>query len=282
MGKNIRGKNMRGFSLVELSIVLVILALLTGMLMVGRHVIRSTELQAIIREAEEYKAAINTFRERYLFLPGDMPTATNYFGVANADPDTCFAMNKKNTRATCNGNGDKRINIGEEVFLVWHHLASAELISGAYEGRHDPDITVPGGDIPIGHTPGKNSPQSKFRGGTGYGVRWMGVTTGLNNWFEGSYGHVFMFGEGVGTNNLPRGTALTPPEAFKLDNKYDDGLPASGNLVTRPGTASSTPNCTESVVGAADVTHGVNHPDAVYRLSLDNIECVLIFRNVFE
>ena len=73
-----------GFSLVELSIVLVILGLLTGGILGGQALIRAAELRAATTESQRYLAAINSFRDKYFALPGDMAIATRFWGVSTA------------------------------------------------------------------------------------------------------------------------------------------------------------------------------------------------------
>jgi|GEM_PF-3995865 len=57
----------RGFSLLELSI-----GLIAGGIVAGAAMIRAAELRALITEQEQYKTAVNTFRDKYLGLPGDL------------------------------------------------------------------------------------------------------------------------------------------------------------------------------------------------------------------
>lgn len=267
----------KGFSLVELSIVLVILGLLTGGILSGQALIQAAALNSVVTESQNYISAIDKFRLKYFARPGDFKDATRFWTAAHTSANTCRDMDKSGGTATCNGDGDGTIDANNEMYLFWHHLANAGLIKGNYEGRSDPDIGVNS----WAHTPGKNCPASRFSSGTGYGIRWQGTQTS-NSWFHGEYGHLFMFGKGVNTANLPRGAALEPVEIWKLDTKFDDGKPAYGQLVTRAGLNPETPDCTESSPGAADVTHGGTDMDAVYRFDIENPACVLIIRNVME
>ncbi len=63
----------RGFTLIELSIVLVIIGLLVGGILVGRDLIKSSEIRAQIKQFEEFKTAANAFKTKYGYLPGDIP-----------------------------------------------------------------------------------------------------------------------------------------------------------------------------------------------------------------
>ncbi len=74
-------KNIAGFTLIELSIVLVIIGLLIGGVLVGRDLVNSAALRAQISQIEKYNTAVNTFRVKYGYLPGDIPSpAASGFG----------------------------------------------------------------------------------------------------------------------------------------------------------------------------------------------------------
>lgn len=93
-----------GFSLVELSIVLVILGLLVGGVLTGQSLIRAAELRSVSTEFAKYQAAVNTFRDKYFALPGDMNNATSFWGKDNV---ACAAhTGTAATPGTCNGDGN--------------------------------------------------------------------------------------------------------------------------------------------------------------------------------
>src|ERR1700691_433072 len=72
-----------GFTLIELSIVLVIIGLIVGGVLVGQDLIRAAEVRAQISQIEKYNTAVNTFRDKYNALPGDLPpTVPTQFGFA--------------------------------------------------------------------------------------------------------------------------------------------------------------------------------------------------------
>ena len=85
----------RGFTLVELSIVLVIIGLIVGGVLAGRDLIRAATLRAVIKEVKNYETVIHIFRDKYGYLPADMPNARDYWPACN-----------DNGANPCNGDGD--------------------------------------------------------------------------------------------------------------------------------------------------------------------------------
>jgi len=65
-------KHQRGFTLIELSIVLVIIGLVAGGVLVGRDLIKASEIRATISQKIRYDTAVNTFKLKYNGLPGDL------------------------------------------------------------------------------------------------------------------------------------------------------------------------------------------------------------------
>jgi len=257
-----------GFSLVELSIVLVILGLLTGGILAGQSLIRASELRTITAQVSTYQAAINTFRDKYFALPGDMVNATSFWGRADtgattgqcADPDTNTGASPR----TCNGNGNGRTYWGDtdaagvigESFHAWQHLANAGLVEGNYTG-------IPGAALAY-HTNTTNTPSTKLGSNTGVFYSWVGEQVGGGGFYAGSYGHTFYIGGHV-TNSATFGPILKPEELWNIDVKMDDGKPAYG--IVNPFTSVLTPGCTNNDTMAAE-----------YVLTATTKLCALIFR----
>lgn len=285
-----RNSALRGFSLVELSVVLIILGLLVGGILGGRSLIKAAELRVVIREAEEYRLALNNFLLRYDQLPGDFDQATDFFGVAHADPDTCKSMDKSNMAGTCNGNGDgavggQSIALRPEHYLFWHHLQKAGLIGGAdYTGARWPDCSG-GSGCTDAHKPGLNCPASAKGSDIGWSVYFKDISDGTEgnpNWFEGIYGHIFTFGALHPAGAAPNRPALTVAEVWNIDTKMDDGLPAQGKIVTRTGEYPGLALCTETSPGSGAVARH-DDLDAVYRLSQsEGIHCNMIMRKLLQ
>src|SRR6478736_3210874 len=96
----------KGFSLVELSIVLVILGLLTGGILAGQSLIRAAELRAVGTEYGRYATATQTFRDKYLALPGDFKDATRFWNRLNSNADCVTSSSTTvGSPGVCDGNG---------------------------------------------------------------------------------------------------------------------------------------------------------------------------------
>lgn len=255
------------FSLVELSIVLVILGLLTGGILTGQNLIRAAELRSFTTEYSAYKTAINTFRDKYFALPGDMTNATNFWGSAGGSGtlgDGCEASAGTGTE-TCNGGGDGQLlltpSAGEyaEIFTFWQHLANARLLEGSYTGIAG---AADGREAFIG----ENVPQSKL-GNAGWSARTMNDYAGDGAVFAYDYGNSFIFG-GQRAGDSTFDPVFKPEELWNIDTKIDDGRPGSGNI-----TAFWWDECTDAASNGSITAS--DRLDANYLLSETNVVCAV-------
>lgn len=116
----------KGFTLIELSIVLVIIGLILGAVMLrSGSVIGSAKNADTIALIKDLSAAINDFKSRYHYLPGDMPKAGDDITGISAACDI----------ATTTANiGNGQIDTAAEVACVAEHLVRAGLIKGGTNG----------------------------------------------------------------------------------------------------------------------------------------------------
>jgi len=230
-----------GFSLVELSIVLAIIGLLTGGILVGQSLIRSSQMQAVLTEYQNYKDAALAFRDQYDGLPGDLFDATSTWGLqTTASGCTSNAgIATASTPGACDGNGNGQITIAGtagnagEYAQFWRQLANADQIQGTYTGL---STATGGGHVQVG----TNGPTSKLDN-AGWSIVWVDSRTSASTtYFDGIYGNQFTFGFTSGTAEND-GPALKPEELWNLDKKIDDGLAGAGVVMTRK--ASARANC---------------------------------------
>jgi prepilin-type N-terminal cleavage/methylation domain-containing protein len=220
----------RAFSLVELSIVLAIIALLIGGVMAGQSMVKAAELRSVMTDANNYITAVSNFRAQYRGLPGDILNATSYWS------------------STTPGDGDGLVGPGTtvatrfELFEFWRQLNLAGFVDKAYTG-------VVGGGGANDFVIGSNIPSSRIAK-SGFSAYYSYVSSSGSPFYQMNYGNMLTFGGNVGTNSGQPITAnLTPPDAFTLDTKADDGLPGTGKWIangTGGGAFGTATSCTTS------------------------------------
>lgn len=246
-----------GFTLIELSIVLVIIGLLVGGVLVGRDLIRASEVRHVASEYEKLFTAIMTFRGKYNCLPGDCPYAKEFFGT---NPAGCPPpVGSPKTTKTCNGDGDGFIaqTLGggagsiAEVYTVWQQLSASGLWYGEYRGEWSPL---------------ESDNYSTLRGTNNYWFLGQTDVVAEYNWFIGGF---------IGKRNILYPYPLvnynyllfTPLEMYNFDSKYDDGKPGFGSI--QSFNTQMTWECVSPNVMLA--------PSAVYDLTKTGNNCAPVF-----
>ena len=252
------------FTLAELAIVLVVIGLLVGAVVGGAALLRQSELQTVVADYTRYSNAAAQFTQAYGGPPGDILDATNYWGT---NVTYCTVVATNNTPGTCNGNGDGQILTAQpiatipntnEVFRAWQHLMLAKLIDGNYSG-------VAGSGGALQAVIGTNIPKSRVTN-AGWSFYYKAVTSADTDFYNQDLSNYLFFGSPV-TNGLTQGAALTSSDAWQVDKKMDDALPASGRVMAlKPSPSTITPNCTTSVTDAS----------AQYNLAKSGILCSLL------
>lgn len=265
----------KAFSLVELSIVLVILGLLTGGILGGQALIRAAELRAISTEAVRWTTAVQTFRDKYFALPGDMTNATKFWGT---DAGGCPGTNATATAGgvpTCDGNGDGRLTpsvaTSNEMYRFWQQLANAALIEGSFTGVSNSGTA----STFVGSFTTPNIPRSKVTEAGWHIFSIVGpIQSSSTTYFDGLDGNVFFFG--TNGTNPSQGSVLKPEEAWNLDTKMDDGKPGVGKVSTlevQAQPATNSASCTDTPQNSSTNIAA----SSAYMLSNTGKNCSLIF-----
>jgi prepilin-type N-terminal cleavage/methylation domain-containing protein len=227
-----------GFTLIELSIVLVIIGLVTGAILFGRDLIEAASLRAQLTQIEKYKAAANTFRTKYGFLPGDLPaaeaSAVGFFpragnfgsGDGNGYVNGPFGLPRPFLR-------------GEPVFF-WTDLSAAQLIDGNFTQNTAAAVTATPTQVALYLPPAKIGRGHVLLHGFGEG---LSITADLSA--SESFENNFQLIEFAATSGMQVGVLngmiqtyggpLTPLQAQAFDQKSDDGLPTSGTVTLMMG-----------------------------------------------
>lgn len=229
-----------GFTLVELAITLTIIGLIVGGVLTGQHLIRSAELRQVTAKLDFYSQAIISYRSKFFALPGDHARASNLWGAEPAAKCPGNAGTPSTGVATCDGDEDGRVTsapgagLGNETFRAWQHLVNADFIDGPFTG-------VQGALGPNHAVAGENVPGLKISSAL---LHFQYLDGNNGDDFGGEYGNVLL----LGASNAVSGAVDVPvfrvDDLLNIDEKRDDGLPASGNIRSR--NASKHPNCATS------------------------------------
>ena len=227
-------KRQHAFTLVELSIVLVIIGLLVGGIMAGQSLLRMSQLRGVMSDLTTYASAIQQFRTEFRALPGDLSTATSYWGTAGGTGSdaTCYGTNQSTLgTSTCNGDGDATLDLtnaasaatdGTEMHLAWRHLANAGTIStAALTGR-----TATTGSYDV--RAGTNAPRAKIDDLTYMPATAIGCISSNATYYDGCYPLTLIFGKSATTYLLA--ALITPEEMYSIDKKLDDAAPGFGQV----------------------------------------------------
>ncbi len=254
----------QGFTLVELAIVLVVIGLVAGGAVIGFDMVRASELRAVSNEFSQYVTAVQNFRTRYSAIPGDMKTATSIWGDnATACADATIT---DGSPGTCNGDGDgvfddaSAANTTGERFQFWNQLSYSGFIGGYFSG-------VAGSGGVAHHVINSNHPASKFEG-AGWSVGYLNNYAGDSVTPAHDYQRYFMVGA-QRSSTTPAGAIFRPADALSIDQKLDDGRPATGGVI--------------ALYWNNACSNGSSNTDtaSTYRASDASAQCALVFPRAF-
>ncbi len=252
------------FTLIELSIVLVIIGLLVGGLAGLRSYTRNAQLTTVMNESKILIAAYNQFLTRYNAPPGDYASASAaWSAAANGDGNGLI-------RATGTAPGNFL-----ERYYAFEHLALGGFIQGRYTG----DTNGGTDQAAIGvNVQGSSMDKVAFLFDhpdetSGFVVH---ATVANALYFDGMYPNILRIaGLNDNATSIPDVPFLTGKQALQIDEKFDDGMPGTGGIIT-PKSA-----------GLAGCASNNNHllnlptaatPAATYVTTSDTKTCYLFVR----
>jgi prepilin-type N-terminal cleavage/methylation domain-containing protein len=267
---------MEGFTLIELSIVLVIVGLIVGGILVGQDLIRAAAVRSQISQIEKYQQAVNTFRGKYGYLPGDIPDPdASRFGFQQRG--TVAGQGDGNGVIEDSANGAAGDNWGLNVFqgeqaMFWVDLSQQKLIDGSFNTATP--STIPSTQI-TSTAIDNYLPQTKISGGHVYvwSGGWQGLAAfGSGNGASGDGNNYFAISNVTGGNPGQidsEVTFLTVAQAYAIDKKMDDGLPQSGSVMAIAAFVSNTSPNNINSGWASHRQQGVSPPIEVWSGDLD-------------
>jgi prepilin-type N-terminal cleavage/methylation domain-containing protein len=250
----------KAFTLVELAIVIVIIGLLVGGVLTGQELIKQAKLRSLMKEIISYETAVITFKGKYNYLPGDLPNATQLLGY------TC-------TETPPSPKGDGRIQwdyvhaCGGEQSEAWRHLSLSKLIKGSYPGYC---IVSAGCSL----FTNKYFPASTAFNNTYFHMQWNRNLTNYSSAYSQHSNYLTFSGARSQSANAWQilAPALSQGDAKQVEDKLDNGVPASGKLLVtkshyyQDGTNTGTD------------TLCVDASNNFYDLASDTPECVLNYK----
>lgn len=204
-----------GFTLIELSIVLVIIGLLVGGVLAGKALIQQAAIRAAISQLQTFDAAYRTFEAKYNCIMGDCANATDFFGMNYV----VIASGCPPSGGAGNGNGDRRIDNSSGTLMGgnWYCEPLQAIVSLNLAGLLTTAMTTPCNPSNPAYFYGINGSCAYF-----YADDLLAQVPPLQ--INGITWAAFSPG-----GNL-NAAALSPVQARLIDEKLDDGQPATGEF----------------------------------------------------
>lgn len=268
----------RAFTLIELAIVLVVIGLVVGGVLVGRDLISAAAVRAQVSQIEEYQRAVNAFRGKYGYLPGDIrdPDATNFGfqsrGSYPGEGDGNGVIEGVSSDADGKNNG--YLQGGGETGMFWRDLSDAVLIREKFSNAHSTyPPTVAGLNGSYAGNRLRSYMPAAILGGDHYVYVWSGGATSIPlgsgsssvfpdgvNYFGISHPNVVSITSVSGrAGSFQSQQGMEVQAAYGIDKKMDDGLPQSGSV--KAWYVSSNSSVYQEITWATGTTTGSGDTD---------------------
>ena len=299
----------QAFTLVELSVVIVIISIMLSTVLVSRSLIASAKINKIQEEYRMFNGAIGMFNDVYSCLPGDCTVAQ----ISDINPSLPAICGTPATTAVI-GNFYGSVNTGSiesghKRTCMMLELQAAGYISGLTMATNATDAVLSSSVV------NANIPYAKFSRQAAWDYRLVTpvaitATTplltipranGIGSLASWAGSHQLTLRDSLatsvaGTTLAPAGditTASTVPATYpmsavlaqKLDLKFDDGLPYSGNIsggrnLTDSALTTFTPAtapCTALILKAESDATGITASIAYNNSNNINLGCIVSY-----
>ncbi|MCB1551749.1 MAG: prepilin-type N-terminal cleavage/methylation domain-containing protein [Alphaproteobacteria bacterium] len=243
----------RGFTLVELAIVMIIIGLLIGGILKGQELIGNARISSSISQIKAIEVGVNTFRDKYAGMPGDLLTPqTRIPNCLATDAPMCARAGDGNSQIGGTDAAAALATADNENSAAMAQMVQSDMMGGV-------DATQA---LTATSTPGVNLLASNIAGS--YKLMYDAggaVTAGFGDL---AGGHWVRWDSSTIAASLASSTALTSSQAARVDRKLDDGNAAAGSVIAT-GTAGAAAGDCASAAG-------------VYNESFGDVACALYVR----
>lgn len=215
-------RSQAGFTLVELAVVMIIIGLLIGGVLKGQELITNAQIAATVAQVKATDGAVSAFRDKYNAIPGDMLRPDQRLPNCTTTMGSCASAGNGNGRLE---NAPDAFPGDEEGARFFVHLTVSDLYSG---------VNPTGGAVWSGIYPA-----AKIGGGFFAGYSTGAAADFVANGTNAMGGHYLTLTQLAVTPTAADGGGLTPNQALRIDDKVDDGNPATG-AVRAFGSACTT------------------------------------------
>lgn len=287
------GSMQRAFTLVEIAVVVVIIGLIIGGIFVGNDLIREASIRAQLAQIEKYNAAVNTFKVKYNYLPGDLPEPHRASVGFNFTPDSFCRATNGDGKIGRDGMQDQYC---AEYILFWSDMHKAGLIGEM--GRAVANDT--GAGTVYGDVISRYVVKAKL-GGNRYVYVWRDGLKLTLSYDSEAWGNNYSAKDGraylaiAGFTRFrqkhmdPDAINVAVIDAYNMDKKIDDGMPQSGRVLAGfvgtaygdPGHVIWSPNAVSGSSTTCFDNQGNAANPATYSLgqnSGENMTCGISFK----
>jgi prepilin-type N-terminal cleavage/methylation domain-containing protein len=220
----------KAFTMIEMAVVITVIALIAGGIMAVTSLREKAKLQKVINDIFTYRAAIGQFKDIYNYYPGDFPYASTFWSGAS------------------NGTGDGIIYWASgEDYLAWNHLGEtrAGLIKGYYTGAV--------ASASCNYLRGVNTPATSIPNGI-FVITREDALYQYSNW-DVIAGAIYLSSPRAADCG-PNQAAVTPQDAYYIDNKIDDGKASTGHVFAFRGMEYfGAARCVDGTVAGASANY---------------------------